>query len=144
MACNPTHYGVSDAAGAGMGGVYFNEAKLPRYYLWQQAFLQDIKEKLVSWDNPSGCITNSDLELAATIAQHNIMACNLQITGQTVFTGIDNTPALYWQCKWWTTTTKATVYLLHQQALHQRHHCYHTLFAHIAGKQNMIADATSH
>jgi len=42
--------------------------------VWHAPFLESIKTKLMSTANPGGTITNSDLELAATIAQAKVLA----------------------------------------------------------------------
>ena len=62
---------------------------------------------------------------------------------RTINTGSDNTPTIYWQRKGSTTTTKNPAELLRIQALHQRHHCYCSLFSHIPGPINAMADDTS-
>ncbi len=40
--------------------------------LWRARFEPDVVQDLVFFDNPSGQVTNSDLDLAATVAQHDI------------------------------------------------------------------------
>jgi hypothetical protein len=42
--------------------------------LWRAGFPERISSRLVSFNNPSGTITNSDLELAAEILQHDVAA----------------------------------------------------------------------
>jgi hypothetical protein len=64
-----------DASGTGMGGVWIpaitNSNLSP--ILWQDKFPETITKKLVSFDNPQGTITNSDLELAGGIAHADIL-----------------------------------------------------------------------
>ena len=99
-----------------------------------------IQNALVSWANPAGTITNLDLELAGTIAQHNVIAQVFPLAEQTIGTLTDNTPALAWQTKGSTTTTGPAAYLLPLQALHQREHRYLPRLAHIPGPINVMAD----
>jgi hypothetical protein len=43
-------------------------------FLWRSRFDKRIPERLVTFANPGGTITNSDLKLAAIVAQHDILA----------------------------------------------------------------------
>ena len=82
-----TYHGTVDASGMGMGGVWFpplaptplaiRPAKrhlLQRPCLWREQFPPEIRRELISFTNPNGRITNSDLELAGTIAHDDILA----------------------------------------------------------------------
>jgi hypothetical protein len=122
----PAVTGACDAAKADMGGVLFGATRAP--ILWRAT------------DNPTGSITNSDLELAGTITHHDVAAHLGNIRHRTIGTLTDNTPALAWQRKGSTTTTGPAAYLLHCQALHQRHHRYQKVLAHIPGTDNTMAD----
>jgi hypothetical protein len=136
--------GASDACGVGMGGVFFVPTEDGYIsYLWRQKFPDFITEAMVSWQNPSGNITNSDLELAATIAQHDVITQHIDIRERTVHTLTDNTPTAAWQTKGSTTTTGAAAYLLRLQALHQRHYRYLVRHSHIRGECNIMADDCS-
>jgi hypothetical protein len=137
----PTITGACDAAKAGMGGVLFGTAAGP--VLWRAPFPADIRAAVVATDNPSGAITNSDLELAGTVAQHDIAAQLGTIRNRTIGTLTDNTPALAWQRKGSTTTTGPAAYILRCQALHQRHHRYQKVLEHIPGTDNTMADDCS-
>ena len=64
----PSTNGACDAA-AGMGDVHFiptADSEIP--ILWQQPFPEWIRTQLSSFMNPNCSITNSDLELAGSIA----------------------------------------------------------------------------
>jgi hypothetical protein len=141
----PFVIGASDAAGPGMGGVAF----LPlsggghQPVLWRAPFDQPTQQSLVSWTNPTGSISNSDLELAGTIAQHDVVTHALDTREKTVYTLSDNTPAAAWQSKGSTTTTGPAAYLLRLQALHQRQHRYASRVSHIPGVSNCMADDCS-
>ena len=47
-----------------MGGVWFGNNTTDQPTLWRQAFPPEITTSLVTYENPHGTISNSDLELA--------------------------------------------------------------------------------
>ena len=65
----PTDLGFTDASGQGAGGVWLNPNRDGRHYVWRLKWPADIIAALVSFNNPNGSVTNSDLELAALILQ---------------------------------------------------------------------------
>jgi hypothetical protein len=75
-----------------------------------------------SWSNPTGTITNSDLELAGTIIEHEAIVQNWDVRERTVRVCTENTPTEAWQRKGSVTTTAAPAYLLRLQSIHQRFH----------------------
>jgi hypothetical protein len=138
--------GATDAAAPGMGGVIFVQDQSTgnlNPLLWRAPFPHAVQDDLVSTNNPTGSITNSDLELAGTIAQHDILVHHVDCRERTVHTLTDNTPALAWQTKGSTTTTGVPAYLLRLQAIHQRHYRYLARLAHIKGDYNVMADDLS-
>jgi hypothetical protein len=138
--------GASDAAAPGMGGVIFAQdrstGKLSPL-LWRAPFPEDVQLDIVSSKNPAGSITNSDLELAGTVAQHDVLVHHVDCRERTIHTLTDNTPALAWQSKGSTTTAGIPAYLLRLQAVHQRHYRYLPRLAHIKGEHNVMADDCS-
>ena len=152
----PTYYGAMDAARAGMGGVWFppgppaplalqphTQDQLQAPILWRAQFPRYIQDKLVSFQHPTGTITNSDLELAGTIAHDDILTTEVPVQHLTTCALSDNTPAVAWRNKGSTTTTGPAAYLLQVSALHQRHHRYKPEFHHIPGTANSMADDCS-
>jgi len=141
----PDTLGANDAAAAGMGGVLFvpdeHGSIIP--LLWRQKFASSVQRQLISFDNPKGTITNSDLELAGSVAQQDVLAQAADIREKTIHTLCDNTPAVYWQRKGSTTTTGPVAYLLRLQSIHQRHYRYAALHDHIPGEENEMADLCS-
>jgi hypothetical protein len=91
--------GASDAAAAGMGGVLFIRDQTGRLHpiLWRAPFPLDIQHSVVSSSNPNGSLTNSDLELAGTIAHHDVLVHQVDCRERTIHTLTANTPALAWQ-----------------------------------------------
>jgi hypothetical protein len=138
--------GATDAAAPGMGGVIFVQEHTTgtlHPLLWRAPFPPAVQTNIVSTQNPTGSITNSDLELAGTIAQHDVLVHHVDCRERTVHTLTDNTPALAWMTKGSTTTTGVPAYLLRLQAIHQRHFRYLVRLAHIKGDYNVMADDLS-
>jgi hypothetical protein len=183
---DPTAVGAVDAAGTGMGGVWYVEpgtlprppdhkpydqlqllansdaTTLPRSsssdtapqaaptaatgpapVVWRQPFPLSIQQQLLSFANPTGTVTNSDLELAGVITHQDVLAQHFDIRESTTATICDNTPAVFWSRKESTTTLKAPAYLLRLSSLHQRFHRYHSEISHIPGVVNQMADDCS-
>jgi hypothetical protein len=111
--------------------------------VWRTKFDPAITADLVSWTNPHGRITNSDLELAGSLLHHEAAAQCFDVRERTILSKTDNTPTLFWQRKGSTTSTGAPAYLLRAQALHQRHHRYIPRHDFIAGITNQMGDDAS-
>ena len=142
--------GATDASGLGMGGVFFvptpeSTPDCPMYdsYVWQVPYDDAIRAKLVTYENPQGTISNSDLELMATVAQHDVIAHTAQVAEATLSTLHDNTPTVFWNRKGSTTTEGPAAYLLRLQALHARQYRYVPLHDFIPGHLNRMADEAS-
>ena len=86
---SPRTEGGCDAAGAGMGGVHFiptipeatKDDVIP--ILWRHRFPNWVRSQLSSFENPHGPITNSDLELAGSVAHNDILAQIADVTETT-------------------------------------------------------------
>ena len=152
----PTYIGAMDAAKSGMGGVWFPPGppspnaiqplkthSLASPILWRTPFPDYIQQLLVSERNPKGTITNSDLELAGTIAHDDVLANSTSVAHLGTCGLTDNTPTMYWRGKGSTTTTGPAAYLLQVSSLHQRHYRYKPEFHHISGPSNAMADDCS-
>ena len=141
----PHTEGACDAAGVGMGGIHFvpgDDGSITPL-LWRQQFPSWIQNRLVSFSNPDGDINNSDLELAGSIAQNDILAQAADVTKKTTHNCYDNVAAVYWQRKGATTTLGPAAFLLRLQAFHQRFFRYVPLRDYIPGPQNLLADFLS-
>jgi hypothetical protein len=106
-------------------------------YYWREPFPSNISKEVVSWSNPTGRLTNSDLELAAILTHHDCVTQEVDVRERTIHTLTDNTAA--WQQKGSTSTTGAVAYLLRLQAMHQRHHRYLPKVSCIKGTCNSMA-----
>jgi hypothetical protein len=141
---DPAFEGACDAAKSGMGGVWFNtDHGESQPLLWRAPFSLTTQARLSSFKNPTGEITNSDLELAGTIIHQSVLGANEDIIGETVHTHCDNTPAVYWRQKGSSTTTKCRADLLRLAALQSRDQRANHRISHIAGSNNQMADDAS-
>jgi hypothetical protein len=111
--------------------------------IWRIPFGPHIHRNLATQDNPNGTITNSDLELAATIMQHDVICHNYDVRELTIDTSTDNQAAQAWQQRGSATTNATPAYLLRLQAIHQRFHRYMPLHSYLPGKLNTMADDAS-
>ena len=108
----PTYFGSMDSAKGGMGGVWFPPSvKLPGVIqlhfpgcwkhpiFWCHKFPPAIQNQLVSVQNPLGIITNSDLELAGSIAHDDILAAHVLFARHSLCSFSDNSPTVAWEIK---------------------------------------------
>mmetsp|Transcript_1284 Transcript_1284/g.2567 ORF Transcript_1284/g.2567 Transcript_1284/m.2567 type:complete len:585 (+) Transcript_1284:829-2583(+) len=135
------HVGACDAAKAGRGGVWFTDDG--QAILWRAPYLPEVQKEVVSDKNPTGKLTNSDLELEGTILHHWLLGKLVPLAGETTYTGCDNTPAVAWRTKGSSTTNKARARLLRLAAGMRRHHRAHHRLGHLSGVDNRMADDAS-
>ena len=94
-AVNAHYIGASDACQRGMGGAWFDESVAPHApIVWRYAFPSPIQNAMVTPTNPNGTISISDLELAALIAQKDILATHHDVAERTLWIATDNRAAL--------------------------------------------------
>jgi hypothetical protein len=135
--------GYCDASAAGAGGVWFTVEGQP--IVWRMQFPPDISEAVVSDDNPTGTITNSDLELAAVILH---VAALLQVADpKHARLGIlsDNSATVHWARRMASRSgSPISGYLLRGFAHLLRSASMGPItVAHEAGKDNHMADFSS-
>jgi hypothetical protein len=93
----PQYVGYHDAAAEGAGGVWLTLVYNKSPKVWRLAFPQDIASKVVSNDNPVGCLMNSNLELAAEVmAVGMALAVAPTVKHVPLGTLCDNTPTVSW------------------------------------------------
>ena len=69
----PDFLGYCDASKLGAGGVWLPCSRWLHPIVWRLEFPLEIRARLVSLDNPTGDITNSDLEMAGIVAQYLVL-----------------------------------------------------------------------
>jgi hypothetical protein len=139
----PVAFGTADASGQGMGGVWLSA--MPDFcpILWRAPFPPNIQCRLITDDNPTGSITNSDLELAGQIAAQDALLQNFDCRERTLAVFTDNISARAWQRKGSHATLGPSAYLLRLLSLHQRHYRYNATFDYLPGPLNVMADDAS-
>jgi hypothetical protein len=114
-----------------------------RPILWRSLFPADVQDALVSTRNPTGAITNSDLELAGAIGNQDVLVQEVDCHGCTTAGLCDKVLAVVWHRKGSTTTAGPAAYLLRLSSLHQRHFRYLATLDYIQGSANAMADDCS-
>ena len=146
---SPSAIGYHDASGLGAGGVWFPGYLIPRGtklntpLLWRIQWPQDITDNLISFANPNGKITNSDLELAGGLLHLDVIARSFDTRERTLLSKTDNLATLFWQRKGSATANNATSQLLRLFGIHQRYHRYVPRHDYISGTSNPLADDAS-
>jgi hypothetical protein len=137
----PTLLGATDAAKQGLGGIYYDSSGTP--YVWRFPLPAEVQARLVSADNPSGSVTNSDTEHAALIAQTDIMAMNHDVAYVTLANGTDNTPANSRVVKGSLSSDGPAANLCNLACLHARRYRYYHKAFFLPGRRNVMADDAS-
>ncbi len=141
----PDYISIVDASGHGVGGVIFGElsACTPVVFRWE--WLEDIKQDIILLTNPTGRLTNSDLEMAGLVILWLVIegVChNLHEKRVTLFS--DNSPTVSW-----VTRLASKQSLVAEQLVQALVLCLKAMHAcpltpmHIKGKCNKIANVPS-
>jgi hypothetical protein len=93
----PRYAGYHDAVVEGAGGVWFSLAHEMQPLVWRLPLPRDVSNEVVSFDNPGGQLTNSDLELAAEVMGIGVILTEAPVVKQEPFGMLcDNTPTVSW------------------------------------------------
>ncbi len=63
----PEYIGIVNASGHGVGGVVFGELSSCTLVVFQLEWPDDVKQNIISLSNPTGSLTNSNLEMAGLV-----------------------------------------------------------------------------
>jgi hypothetical protein len=141
----PDYVGVKDASGHGVGGIIVGEGKECVPTVFRFEWPQWVKDDLVSETNPTGRLTNSDLECAGLLLLWLIMedVCALD-TGCHVALFSDNQPTVHWVQRLASKSSKVAGQLLRALALRLKMTGASPLTPlHIAGRNNAMTDIPS-
>ena len=85
-----------------------------------------VKDALVTWDNPKGTITSSDLEMAAELLGWLVLEANVPLRHEHVGLCSDNSATVSWQMRGASKRSAVINRLLRVLAIHmrkaERHH----------------------
>jgi hypothetical protein len=90
---SPAFIGTVDASGLGMGGTWISCTQAAPL-LWRHRFDATISDRLVSTENLTGSLTNSDLEQLALMCHPDILTDNHDVREETICTLSDNMAAI--------------------------------------------------
>jgi hypothetical protein len=120
----PTFLGTVDASGLGMGGTWLSTNSLVAPLLWLVPFSLELQNSLVSSENLSGTITNSDLEQLALVCHPDVLTSHHDIREHTICALSDNTAAVSRDRRGSTSVNAPSAYLCRLADIHQRSHRY--------------------
>jgi hypothetical protein len=156
LAARPTHVrelidgpdgyvGYCDASASGAGGVWFSGSRAVAPTVWRVTWPPDITQDLVSFDNPNGCITNSDLEMAGVCLHQLVLETLVDLKHVRSVIHCDNSPSVAWVTRMASRSTSPVAHrLLRGLAMRQRvtQSAPPTVVS-IAGVENDLADVAS-
>ncbi len=91
--------GFCDASKFGAGGVWFGLQKALPPIVWRVQFPTWVQDKLVSQQNPTGTILNSDLEMLGLFLQWLVLKKFVDLAHMHVACWCNNTPTVAWASK---------------------------------------------
>ncbi len=159
LASRPTHVnelvqknldytGYCDASAFGAGGVWFGAAQHLRPIVWRVEWPKDVTKAVISTTNPTGTLTNSDLEMAGVLLHEAVLEAALgpnRMRHVQTAIGCDNSPAVAWTKRMATRSASPVSFrLLKGLAMRQRltRSAPPAVF-HVAGIDNILADVAS-
>jgi hypothetical protein len=140
----PGYSGYCDASKLGAGGVWISGTLLLSPVVWRIEWPPDIRERVVSFANPNGTISNSDLEMAAMLAHYLVLEHIVCLKHVHVAAWCDNTPTVSWTNKLSSSRSRVASRLV--RALAMRIHVNEAsplVSVSIAGTDNKMADMAS-
>jgi hypothetical protein len=138
-----TFLGTVDASGLGMGGTWIPTTADTPPLLWRLPFSRTIQQALVSSDNPTGTLTNSDLEQLALVCHPDILSTCHDIREHTICALSDNTAAISRERRGSTSVNAPSAYLCRLASMHQRTFRYRLNVDYVPGPLNVMADDLS-
>jgi len=141
----PSYVGAVDASAQGCGGFWMptTYGRLEHPTFFRCAFPPSIQHQLVSTVNPTGQLTNSDLELAAMILGQAVLQHIAPSTAASALIASDNTPAVSWVKKGSSTSVAARAFLLRWLAQLTHRNLLSLTPIPVPGTTNNIADLCS-
>jgi hypothetical protein len=139
---SPAFIGTVDASGLGMGGTWISCTHAAPL-LWHHRFDATISNRLVSTDNPTGLLTNLDLEQLALTCHPDILTDNHDVREETICALSDNAAAISRERRGSTSSNSPSAYLCCISSIHQRARRYRLRVNYLPGPLNVMADDLS-
>jgi hypothetical protein len=140
----PGYIGYCDASKLGAGGVWLSGSFLLPPVVWRIEWPLDIQQKMVSYDNPTGSISNSDLEMAGMLAHYLVLEHLVSLRHVHVAAWCDNTPTVSWTNKLSSSRSRVAGRLVRALALRiHANEASPLISVSIAGVDNKMADMAS-
>jgi len=141
----PDYVGITDASGHGLGGVIIGESLGVPPTVFRLQWPPDVSANIKSKANPTGTITNSDLEMAGLLMLWLVMENVCPTTeGAHVALFSDNSPTVHWVQRLAAKHSKVAMQLVRALALRlQLTHASPLTPLHIAGVDNAMTDIPS-
>ena len=140
----PDFIGITDASGHGLGGVIVGERKGVPPTVFRLQWPEDITRNIISDDNPSGTLTNSDLEMAGLLMLWLVMEDVCNVTDAHVALFSDNSPTVHWVQRLAAKHSEVAMQLIRALALRlQLAKASPLTPMHIAGVNNSLTDIPS-
>ena len=95
----PSFIGFCDASAHGAGGVWFAGEQPLHPTVWRVPWPPIMQTSLISFHNPDGTISNSDLEMAGRLLHYLVLEQLAPLHHVHVTTWCDNTPTVSWMNK---------------------------------------------
>jgi hypothetical protein len=140
----PGYVGYCDASKLGAGGVWLSGNLQLSPIVWRIQWPPDIQANVVSFQNPTGTITNSDLEMAGMLLHFLVLEHVVALRHVHVAAWCDNTPTVSWTNK--LSSSRSSVAGRLTRALALRIHANKAsplVSISIAGIKNTMADTAS-
>jgi hypothetical protein len=113
--------------------------------VWRVAFPSDISSQVISNSNPTGTLTNSDLEMAAVLLHYMVLQQCTPMKHKRAGTFSDNTPTVAWSTQMadWSQLPTAGRLLRGLAAIQRETQAGPYTMVSVAGKKNQMADMAS-
>jgi hypothetical protein len=141
---DPGFVGYCDASKLGAGGIWLAGILHLSLVVWRVEWPSDIRANVISFANPTGTITNSDLEMAAMLLHFLVLEHLECLKHVHVAAWCDNTPTVSWTNK--LSSSKSMIASRLTRALALRIHANKAsllISVSIAGVNNQMADVAS-
>ena len=136
--------GTLDASGEGAGGIWISGNKLMAPIVWRVEWPREVRDRLVTFDNPKGDITNSDLEMAAELLGWLVLEGVVCTRWTHAGCCSDNSATVSWQARGASKRSRVANRLLRVLAIRLRVNRASPLMTkHITGDQNGLGDIPS-